>query len=567
MIEGINSLQKENKLEEKAIDISNDKIINSICNIKYNNKEYIFGFFCYLPIPNEFDILPVLITNAAKFKKDNINQVKELIISFYCGGGNKTICIDKSRRIYNSKKYDISIIEIKENDNIDKNIFLDIDEDIYEDNLKEQFEQKSIYLLYHISQSKKIKITLGIIQNINEDNFNIDYTYNIQNISPFGPLINLNNNKLIGINKENESENNLNIGFLINGPIDEFFENKNNDDINEITIIYKNIKLEDSEEASLIQNSEDKISKNKLFGEKFVENNESMCTIIINDEEKELMSFYNIDDLKENEIFEIKLRGINNINNSSFMFYDCLSLISLPDISNWNTIKVTNMSHMFDGCKSLSNIQDISKWNTINVSDMSYMFKDCTSLKQFPDISKWNTENLINVSYIFMTKNLDSNEDIDKLIKNIKPNKIEITDIPQIQEIFISYWGIKGLYEYSEFKRIINQNMSYGYKIRDDLIGFCLMEYISDENIIDVSLICIKKEYTGKHLGESILSFCLDYCKKLNFKTFSLHVSTHNKPAFNLYIKKGFIIKEFIEDYYTDEESGKNSAYYMILND
>ena len=70
---------------------------------------------------------------------------------------------------------------------------MDIDEDIYEDNLKEQFEQKSIYLLYHISQSKKIKITLGIIQNINEDNFNIDYTYNFQNISPFGPLINLNN--------------------------------------------------------------------------------------------------------------------------------------------------------------------------------------------------------------------------------------------------------------------------------------------------------------------------------------------------------------------------------------
>jgi surface protein len=36
------------------------------------------------------------------------------------------------------------------------------------------------------------------------------------------------------------------------------------------------------------------------------------------------------------------------------IFYGCKSLSSLPDISKWNTNKVTNMSYMFCGCKSLS---------------------------------------------------------------------------------------------------------------------------------------------------------------------------------------------------------------------
>ena len=47
----------------------------------------------------------------------------------------------------------------------------------------------------------------------------------------------------------------------------------------------------------------------------------------------------------------------------SYMFYGCKSLISLSDISNWNTNNVTNMSFMFFGCKSLISLPDISNWN------------------------------------------------------------------------------------------------------------------------------------------------------------------------------------------------------------
>ena len=56
------------------------------------------------------------------------------------------------------------------------------------------------------------------------------------------------------------------------------------------------------------------------------------------------------------------------------MFYNCSSLLSLPDIAKWNTLNVINMSCMFKNCSTLSSLPDISKLNTTNIKDMSYMF-------------------------------------------------------------------------------------------------------------------------------------------------------------------------------------------------
>ena len=38
------------------------------------------------------------------------------------------------------------------------------------------------------------------------------------------------------------------------------------------------------------------------------------------------------------------------------MFYNCVKLSSLPDISKWNTENVSEMSKMFSYCKSSLNI-------------------------------------------------------------------------------------------------------------------------------------------------------------------------------------------------------------------
>ena len=59
-------------------------------------------------------------------------------------------------------------------------------------------------------------------------------------------------------------------------------------------------------------------------------------------------------------------------------------VISLPDISLWDTQNVTNMSSMFCNCYLLSYLPDISKWDTKNVNNISNMFFGCDSLKNIP---------------------------------------------------------------------------------------------------------------------------------------------------------------------------------------
>ena len=56
------------------------------------------------------------------------------------------------------------------------------------------------------------------------------------------------------------------------------------------------------------------------------------------------------------------------------MFYGCSSLISLPDISKWNTNNVTNMSGLFEGCSSLNSLPDISIWDFKKVTNMFCLF-------------------------------------------------------------------------------------------------------------------------------------------------------------------------------------------------
>ena len=90
-----------------------------------------------------------------------------------------------------------------------------------------------------------------------------------------------------------------------------------------------------------------------------------------------------------------------NVINMSGMFNGCFSLISLPDISKWDTKNVINMSGMFNGCFSLISLPDISKWDTKNVTQMSGMFSRCASLISLPDISKWNIKNITNLCYMF----------------------------------------------------------------------------------------------------------------------------------------------------------------------
>ena len=142
--------------------------------------------------------------------------------------------------------------------------------------------------------------------------------------------------------------------------------NKKEDEneLDEITIIYNFNKIRKKEIDKTMEMKDDlgeTISKEKLFGEIFIKNNKNKCKIIINNKEEEICSY--LPDYKKyinKGKLEIKLKGIKNIIDSSYMFSGCLSLYSLPNISKWNVSNIINMRGMFFYCSSLKYIDDIN---------------------------------------------------------------------------------------------------------------------------------------------------------------------------------------------------------------
>jgi NIMA (never in mitosis gene a)-related kinase len=125
-----------------------------------------------------------------KYLKEN----KELNISL--NNDNEKIKIDlgiERENFYFNKEYNTTFIEIKDKDNI-KN-YLELDENIFNEN--EYYENKSIYLLQYLYK-KEIHVSYGYINEIN-DKKEIKYICYTDNGSIGSPILNIKNNKVIGI--------------------------------------------------------------------------------------------------------------------------------------------------------------------------------------------------------------------------------------------------------------------------------------------------------------------------------------------------------------------------------
>ena len=123
---------------------------------------------------------------------------------------------------------------------------------------------------------------------------------------------------------------------------------------------------------------------------------------------KDLINSYNINDNDKNidtnqkwNNFSFYRKPIIKPCNMPYMFAGCISLISMPDISKWDTSNVSDMLALFFSCSSLKSLPDISNWKIDNVKQMENMFKGCNSLLSFPDISKWDFSNVNSLIWIF----------------------------------------------------------------------------------------------------------------------------------------------------------------------
>ena len=114
---------------------------NNICKIIQKNGIMVTGFFSKIPFPDQFHLLPALI-----IFKNNLKLKGEIEILF-TNNKKRTLNLNEKRIIYPCKNSDVIIIEIKpKTDGI--KYFLDIDDNVFNDNYKEIYKKNmQIYII------------------------------------------------------------------------------------------------------------------------------------------------------------------------------------------------------------------------------------------------------------------------------------------------------------------------------------------------------------------------------------------------------------------------------------
>ena len=124
--------------------------------------------------------------------------------------------------------------------------------------------------------------------------------------------------------------------------------------------------------------------------------NDTNCQIYINNEQCNFNRYFKPSKIGE---YEIKLIFLDKINNSSYMFNGCKSIISI-DLSNFDSSDITDMNSMFSECTHLKKII-LENLNTEKVNNMNYMFNKCLELEKIEFPNSFNTQNVKNLSFMF----------------------------------------------------------------------------------------------------------------------------------------------------------------------
>ena len=226
-----------------------NQMINCICKIKITEKSGQFeksgksgtGFFCKVPL-NQNEKINCLITNfhiiTEQYYKDQQNKTINLLLND--GEEVKKINIGNDRKIYFNEIYDITIIELKESENFQ--YLLDLDDNLFKDDENIKYLDKSIYVPQYPKEEKAF-VSYGLLNGIFEHE--IRHTCSTDNGSSGSPILNLENNKVIGIHKGGSTHFNFNLGTLLKYPINDFIKknkkNKNDNIIHNNAIFNNNI--------------------------------------------------------------------------------------------------------------------------------------------------------------------------------------------------------------------------------------------------------------------------------------------------------------------------------------
>ena len=422
-----------------------DQMKKKVCKIFIENGDIGTGFFGKIPFPDNNNLLSVLITNNHLINEIILEKNINILISINNEKKNREIKLE-NRIIYTNKEYDITIIEIKKEDNI--NNYLYLDENINKDKL---YLGKSIYIL-HYPEKKNIYVSYGIIKNLDDkiNFYNFNHLCNIEKGSQGSPILNISNNKLIGIHIKENEDSNYNKGLFLKYALNDFIKQK---------FFNKELLLEFNKRFHL--NFKDfKITELDL-GDKII-GNEGLKYLCENIKFTNLKKLYlngnKITDIKSLEKakfdnLEVLNFGLNNISNINILekvgFKELkelyLNFNKISDIKILSKLKLQKLEILHLGDNNISNnINILEKVNSKELKELYLNNNDISDIKvlskvkfeklELLDLSGNNISNINvfeNVNFRELKElNLCDNQISDiKIIVKVKFEKLEKIDL------------------------------------------------------------------------------------------------------------------------------------------
>ena len=455
------------------------------------------GFFCKLPYPNEFHLLPTLFTNNHVLNENNLKQEK---IKIKYKDEEKYLKLDESRKKFTDEDLDVTIIEIRP-DLDDIKDFLDIDLRCFKENYNETYKNdKKIYIL-QIPHGVEISFSYGEIIDIKKEF--IYHKSSTRDGSSGSPILCQSNYQIIGLHRGFKKTINANIGMLINFIIDKFISYYPiNPELVDQNFIQQQIDIYNSIKKSSTKKSEKKITKKKkkktinkniknIIGIELENNNNSRDLYFLDNSEnhdgleeldKDNTEIYiNNKKIEYQKHFEfsrgtfiIKIIINGAITDCSNMFINCNNIISL-DLSQFDTENVINMKNMFKKCSNLINI-NLSNFKTQNVNDMGHMFSSCENLS-FLDISSFETNNVTNMSYMFYNcKNLTK----------IDLSNFNTENVTNMNNMFCSCDNLNNIIFTSSFNTMKVTKMNKMFKLCKN-IRYLNLSFFNTKNVENMS--------------------------------------------------------------------------------
>ena len=343
----------------------------------------------------------LILGKRIKFTLDNDRKQKEIIL-------------DEKRKKYSSEKYDITIIEIKKNDGIEKESFFEIDNQIFTD--YKIYIKQSVYLL-HYPKGKEMKFSCEIINSIYEDGYTIQHYCDSDDGSSGGPLLNSIDYKVIGIHKGGaKGAQQFNLGTLIKEPIEDFKR-----------------KINEKEVANSIEQTKIKESKNvdktlNIIGEGHLPD-------IMNLPKASIIGEGHLPDIMNLPNASVKVEKYNNI-----IYYDSNAINQDYDLFEKATDGAFILCTNIDSLKLVINEIDLNRRK-----DKRFIFN--LIIKEI----KRNESNIImnffkgnettKISYKIM-EFLQENKEFDDCIQNICVLCKNNNEFKSLQSKYIKFYGV-----------------------------------------------------------------------------------------------------------------------------